>query len=217
MKAAVPNNQGRPSVYGPGGEVRMDLNPFRKGRRMQELTFELAAALTRDLAGQAGCELPVHVLFPQALQVVQRYLREYVTPVSPAKLIDVFLSPYYGWVTDALREGIRPDTSQGEPPEIPLYERHRGSGSTAEADFWTNKDVWPVEKSHVNYVVADTKRWEQSAAYFIDTHEAVEAFVKNAGLGFAIPYIHDGEPHDYVPDRLATSSWRRRDLTSSRK
>jgi len=28
----------------------------------------------------------------------------------------------------------------------------------------------------------------------------VEAFVKNAGLGFAIPYLHNGQPHDYVPD-----------------
>jgi type III restriction enzyme len=24
--------------------------------------------------------------------------------------------------------------------------------------------------------------------------------VKNSGLGFGIPYIHNGEPHDYVPD-----------------
>jgi len=28
----------------------------------------------------------------------------------------------------------------------------------------------------------------------------VEAFVKNAGLGFAIPYLHNGQMHDYVPD-----------------
>jgi type III restriction enzyme len=26
------------------------------------------------------------------------------------------------------------------------------------------------------------------------------AFVKNAGLGFAIPYFHNGQPHDYEPD-----------------
>ena len=44
------------------------------------------------------------------------------------------------------------------------------------------------------------QKWEQSAAYIIDTHPAVEAFVKNAGLGFAIPYLHNGQPHDYVPD-----------------
>src|SRR5205085_4095141 len=45
-------------------------------------------------------------------------------------------------------------------------------------------------------------------AYFIDTHEATEAFVKNAGLEFAIPYLHNGEPHDYLPDfivRLKTN------------
>jgi type III restriction enzyme len=28
----------------------------------------------------------------------------------------------------------------------------------------------------------------------------VDAFVKNAGLGFAIPYLHNGQMHDYVPD-----------------
>jgi len=36
---------------------------------------------------------------------------------------------------------------------------------------------------------------------------AVEAFVKNSGLGFAIPYLHNGQMHDYVPDfiiRLTT-------------
>ena len=36
-------------------------------------------------------------------------------------------------------------------------------------------------KSHVNYVVADTKVWEQAAAYILDTHPRGEAFVKNAG------------------------------------
>jgi type III restriction enzyme len=66
--------------------------------------------------------------------------------------------------------------------------------------LWTSRDVREVIKSHLNYVVADTLRWEQSATYFIDSHPSVKAFVKNSGLGFAIPYFHNGEPHDYVPD-----------------
>ena len=57
-----------------------------------------------------------------------------------------------------------------------------------------------VIHSHVNYVVPDTLRWEQSVAYYIDTHRDVDAFVKNAGLGFAIPYLHNGQMHDYMPD-----------------
>ncbi|MGH9372009.1 MAG: restriction endonuclease, partial [Vicinamibacterales bacterium] len=73
-------------------------------------------------------------------------------------------------------------------------------GSTADVEYWTSKDVREAVRSHVNYVVADTKKWEQSAAYILDTHETVDAFVKNAGLGFAIPYLHNGQPHDYQPD-----------------
>jgi type III restriction enzyme len=60
--------------------------------------------------------------------------------------------------------------------------------------------VREVLHSHLNYVVADTRRWEQSAAYILDTHERVDSFVKNAGLGFAIPYVHNGRAHDYQPD-----------------
>ena len=28
----------------------------------------------------------------------------------------------------------------------------------------------------------------------------MDAFVKNEGLGFAIPYFHNGQNHDYMPD-----------------
>lgn len=110
------------------------------------------------------------------------------------------MAPYYGWVVERLAEAIRPDGTEGEPPELPIYERSRPAGSTAEVDFWTSRDVREVEHSHVNYVVADTGAWEQQAAYRLDTHPAVEAFVKNAGLGLAIPYLDDGLYHDYLPD-----------------
>jgi type III restriction enzyme len=200
MKAGVVSNGGRPSLTGPGKLESVDLNPYRKGRRFQELVFELARDLTQSYMAQPSCEVPAHVLFPQIAKIARRYLDEKVQPVHPAQKLDVFLSPYYGWVIERLSGAIKPDTSQGEVPEIPLYETRRGPGSTAEVDFWTSKDVREVVRSHLNYVVADTKTWEQSAAYQIDTHPLVEAFVKNAGLGFAIPYIHNGRPHDYLPD-----------------
>jgi type III restriction enzyme len=52
-------------------------------------------------------------------------------------------------------------------------------------------------------VVADTQKWEQAAACFLDRNPGVEAFVKNSGLGFAIPYLHNGQTHEYVPDFIA--------------
>ena len=200
MKATLPNNRGRPSLSGPGRLARVDLNPYRKGRRLQELAFELARDLTRTYLEQPTCEAPAHVLFPQLARIADRYLREKVRVAPPADRLDVFLSPYYGWVIETLSLAIHPDASAGETPEVPRYETRRGPGTTAEVDYWTSKEVREVVKSHLNYVVADTKKWEQSAAYLIDTHPLIAAFVKNAGLGFAIPYLYNGEPHDYQPD-----------------
>ncbi|KRT74918.1 MAG: putative hydrolase [Deltaproteobacteria bacterium CSP1-8] len=200
MKATLPNNRGRYSLRGPGKIESVDLNPYRSQFRIQELVFELAGALTRDYVSQPSCQAPVHVLFPQIARIVERYLREKVVPIPPADIRDIFLSPYYGWVIERLVAAVVPDVSQGEAPEVPRYETSRGPGSTADVDFWTSRDVREVMKSHVNFVVADTKRWEQSAAYALDTHPKVDAFVKNAGLGFSIPYLHNGQPHDYEPD-----------------
>jgi type III restriction enzyme len=200
MKAGLVNNQGRYQLTGPGRIEDVTLNPYRKGRRLQELAFELAKDLTRDYVSQPHCQAPAHVLFPQIVSIVTRYLDKKVIPTPPADKLDVFLSPYYGWVIERLMEAIQPDTAQGEAPEVPRYETSRGPGSTADVDHWTSKDVREVLKSHLNYVVADTKVWEQSAAYTLDKNDRVEAFVKNAGLGFAIPYLHNGQPHDYIPD-----------------
>jgi type III restriction enzyme len=200
MKVSLPNNLGRATLYGPGKLQRVDLNPYRSGRRMQELIFQMARALTIDYAKQPACTVPVHALFPQLVCIIQRYLAEKVEVLPPADKRDLWLSPYYGLAIERLLNAIHPDTAQGEAPEIPRYETSRGPGSTADVDFFTKRDVREVIHSHLNYVVADTDRWEQSAAYFIDTHPAVAAFTKNAGLGFAIPYLHNGQMHDYIPD-----------------
>jgi type III restriction enzyme len=167
---------------------------------LQELVFELARDLTKEYVTLPGCEAPAHVLFPQFVRIADWYLREKVEPIEPANILDVFLSPYYGWVLERIVGNIQADTSQGEAPEIPRYETSRGPGSTAEVDFWTSREVREVLHSHLNYVVMDTKQWEQCAAYAIDTHPSVEAFVKTDGLGFAVPYLHNGQMHDYMPD-----------------
>ena len=200
MKAGLPSNTGRPSLVGPGRLERVDLNPYREGQRLQRLVFEMARDLTRDYSSQPGCEAPAHVLFPQLAAVVARYIQEKVRPVDPACDIDAFLSPWYGWLVERLVAAIQPDDGFGETVELPRIETGREPGSTAEVDFETRREPYPVEKSHVNAVVPDTKKWEQNAAYRLDTSDLVHSFVKNAGLGFAIPYLHNGEHHEYVPD-----------------
>jgi type III restriction enzyme len=209
MKAGLPSNVGRPSLLGPGRLNTIDLNPFRRGHRVQELVFELARDLTRDYLAQPGCTVPAHALFPQIAAIVQRYLSDKVVAVAPAEPLDAFLSPYYGWMIERLVQEIRPVDDAGEGDELARYESNRGPGSTLDVDFRTRREPYPVLRSHVNAVVPDTQVWEQSAAYRIDRHPGVRAFVKNAGLGFAIPYLHNGQPHDYLVDfviRLETAS-----------
>ncbi len=200
MKAGLPANSGRPSLVGPGRLERIDLNPYRAGRRQQQLVFELARDLTQDYLAQPGCDAPVHELFTQLVAIVERYMREKVQAVEPARGVDAFLSPWYGWLVERLLAEIQPDDQAGEEVELPRTESQRGPGSTAEVDYGTRREPYPVVKSHVNAVVPDTARWEQSAAYSLDNHQLVHAFVKNSGLGFAIPYLHNGEHHEYLPD-----------------
>lgn len=208
MKGLLPSNQGRPALMGPGKLEDVTLNPFRKGRRLQELAFDMARDLVRGYCAQPNCTVPPHVLFPQVADIVTRYLTEKVQPIAPAELLDVFCSPYYGWVHERLLSAIKPDAAGGESPEVPQYERNRDAGTTADVSFWTSREVREIVKSHLNYVVADTKKWEQSAAYVIDRHGAVDAFVKNDHLGFTIPYLHNGQPHDYVPDFIVRMNGR---------
>ncbi len=194
------NDQGRLTLSGPGKVDAATLTEWRKQQRVQKLVFELSAALAREYLQNKTCEVPGHFLFKQLVPIVERYIREKVNVVPPADLKDLFLAPYYGWLVEMLESGLRPDVEAGESPEVPIIERNRDMGSTSDVSFWTSRDVRQVSKSHLNYVVADTQNWEQTATYYIDTHKAVDAFVKNAQLGFAIPYFNNGQNHEYIPD-----------------
>jgi len=168
--------------------------------RDQQLAFALARELTRRYRENSPDSAATHILFPQILHVVERYIAEKVEPGANTVRVDAFISPYWDQIVTSLVQAIKPDESLGENPELPVLEKNRSSGSTSEVSFWTSRDVREVQKSHLNFIVADTAQWEQSAAYTIDTHPVTAAFVNNAGLGFAIPYLHNGEPHEYIPD-----------------
>lgn len=169
--------------------------------------FSLARDLTRGYLKNEETRAPAHVLFPQIQAIVDRYLREKVDAIGEFSPIDALLiSPFYGHVYERISQAIYPDGSVGESLEVPRYDRHRETGSTRAVDWWTSKEVRPTERSHLNYLVADTRQWEQSASGRIDRRKSVHAWVKNAGLGFAIPYLHNGQLHDYYPDFIVSSS-----------
>jgi type III restriction enzyme len=148
--ASLPGDELGPPTPFQGRLDDATLAEFRAKRRLQELVFELAKTLTHDYVAQPQCEVPAHVLFPQLVPIDHRYLKENVEVRPPANIKDLFLAPYYGWVVERLITAIRPDTSQGEAPEVPRYETSRGPGSSSKVDFWTSRDVREVVRCHLN-------------------------------------------------------------------
>ena len=200
MAAAL--NMNRPSVTAPGGAHMATLEAFRSEHREQQLAFQMSADLTRLYTAQPTCEAPPHVLFPQVLRIVQRYLEDKVIARAPAVRLDAFLSPYYGWIIERLLAAIKPDTAAGEAPEVPDVDEDRPL-RTADISFFTPRPVAEAARTHLNLVVSDTISWEQSAGYQLDHHPAIRSFVKNSGLSFAVTYLHNGELSEYIPDFIA--------------
>jgi type III restriction enzyme len=195
--------RGVTGARGPGRSHELTMDPYNQGLRVQRGVFHMAAGLTKSYLSQAEGTIPAHMLFPQLVPIVDRFVRHHVAYPPTATLKQLFTPPFYGWAIERLVQHIVPDESQGEAPELPRLELLRPEGSTADVDYWTSKEVRDTKKSHVNYLVPDTARWEQQAGNYLERSKGVEAYVKNAGLGFAIPYLHDGQMHDYMPDFIA--------------
>ena len=89
------------------------------------------------------------------------------------------------------------------PRIVALLNRYNPRGSTAHVHASTAKPVYATQKSQVNFVVADTDSWEQIAAKTFEQMPSVESYVKNAFLGFEVPYVDkQGKERRYQPDFL---------------
>ena len=108
-------------------------------------------------------------------------------------------------ICDHIQRGIEAGSKrEGTRQTLPIFNYYNKFGSTKFVNGHTSKPVVETVKSHVNYVVADTKSWEQKAAKALEEMETIEAFVKNEFLGFTIPYVaNDGEERLYHPDFIA--------------
>ena len=201
MSGVLPDTSGNVKPVASGAAKGMTLEPYLQLRTVQQHVFAAATVITSMYTEAMQSSLPAHILFPQIARIVRTYLNTKVRIIgTPVDVRAAMLAPYYGQVIGRLVQSLRPDNTAGEAPEIPRYESRREPGSTAQVSFWTGRDVRDTVKSHVNYLVADTKKWEQQAAQYLDGSHHVHSWVKNAGLGFGIPYEHDSMRHEYLPD-----------------
>ncbi|KAB2542388.1 hypothetical protein AL035_07695 [Salipiger aestuarii] len=116
-------------------------------------------------------------------------------------LVGEYMQAAIGSLLEAIKKGSA--TGGGEVAIIP--QGAAGRGSTLYVDFHTTKPIYPVTRCHLNAMVADTKKWEQSAAFLLDSHPGVKRWVKNDRLGFTIPYRHRGLLSRYIPDFIVVT------------
>jgi type III restriction enzyme len=190
-------------VIGPSVEV--DLEDIRSARP-QRVAFALAKTLSeRNFAALDGIERPW--LFPQFVAISKQWLEGYVTRDSDVPVGYLLLAQSGAEATEKIANAIVRYPGSRDPVVLPILRPFDDRGSTDHVHFLTRKVVMdpPPVKSHLNHVVLDGARgnsWEEELARLLEKDDRVHSYVKNERLGFAIPYVHQGRSHEYVPDFL---------------
>ncbi len=180
----------------------------------QVRTHQVAFEITRQLLGRFASATnpddpndqpqPKPWLFPKLLSIV----RQWMADPSLLRLHDgtfpqlLMLAEWREAAVERVYRGIV-RAGPGFARLKPILRPWDPTGSTATVDFQTTREVWPTDpdKSHVDGVALD-RDWEKHVAQVLETVSEVDAYVKNQGLGFTIPYVLDSQQHQYVPDFL---------------
>jgi type III restriction enzyme len=214
-QVGVQVTRGVAATQSPFGFDQQNREAFYASVHVQTILFQAAQRIVEELATvntecQDGKRRRVfalqsrHALFPQVFRVVEEYVRRKVD-FNGAPEPELGLEKYTRQIVERVRNAIQPDEASGEPPLLPLLNRHQETGSTAGVEFRTKRPVFATEASHIGHVVADTQSWEQSTAFRLE--QAVQSgivrfYARNEGMNLSIPYEFLGVDHGYEPDFL---------------
>ena len=215
VKPRVGYEIGATSLAGPGEFQQQDRQAYYASTHLQTIEFEIARQVVFALVGdqdhapdpKSNPQLRLqsrHQLFPQVLRLVHAYIDRKVD-CRGGDSRELGQEKYFQRVAGRMIAAIRPDDGQGEPPLMPILNRYKSTGTTAEVDFKTTRLCTGTQRSHINLVAADTATWEQSAAFRLEQAAlagTVKHYARNDGLGFVIPYEYMGVSHHYEPDFL---------------
>lgn len=187
--------------------VQHDRDEYYAQTHVQTVLFEIARQIVHRLStSQRGESVKFtqqarHQLFPQVLNIVQEFADAKVR-WNGIDRRELGLQIYAEQAVARLCDAIEPDGASGEPPLLPVINRFRPHGSTADVAFNTTRPCHPTSKSHIDHVVLDTDTWERSVAFTLEAAEEVQFYARNDHLDFAIPYEFYGVSHLFLPDFL---------------
>lgn len=212
IKAQVGWEVGTPSLFGPGEFEMQSRDKFYENTHIQTIKFQIARrvvdVLTRFATNVDPDDRDIeeirasrHLLFTQVFKLVNEFVATKVD-FNGVHECELGMERYMKRVAERLSYAIAPNSDAGEPPLVPILNRYRPLGSTADVDFKTVAPVHSTRKSHLNQVVLDTKTWESAAAFRLEESPVVESYAKNDRLGLQIAYEYDGVSRYYEPDFL---------------
>ena len=191
--------------------VEQNRENYYEQNHLQTIEFEISRYVLEKLISEDG-GVPEHKrrvlklqsrhqLFPQVYRFVQAYVERKVN-FQGSHPCELGLLKYVERIVERLRDRIEPDESEGEPPLLPVLYKYEPVSSTSNVQFLTKRSVFATQRSHINFVVADTATWESSAAFRLEQSGAVKFYARNDRMSFRIPYEYQGIDHNYEPDYL---------------
>ncbi len=171
-------------------------------KRAQELIFLITKELIKThFSDEEGN--PRFQKFNKLKSIVTEWYRDKVILLNIAdsryKRLLYFENPKK--IVDHIARGINPQFNTTEYIR-PVFNYYNKFSSTKYVNGNTVKEVYPTQKSHVNYVVMDSD-WEGICAKTLEELDTIETYVKNQFLGLAIPYSKEGKEHLYFTDFIA--------------
>jgi type III restriction enzyme len=174
-----------------------------KNHRSNEVAFTIAKeVLERFFRDDEGNNKPW--LFPQLLQITRLWMSDCLTLKDNTFPQMLLLTRLGRTASEKIYRSIV-SSVDGQKKLKPILRSFEVVGSTDYVDFDTTKPVFLTaeDKSPVSHVVADTSSWEQKMASVLEELPEVFSYVKNQSLGFAIPYVLEGDERQYLPDFIA--------------
>ena len=216
VRPTVGYAEGSPSAHNsPFQFVEQDRAQYYQGTHLQTIEFQIARLIVDQLT-VVGPDVKErrrrvlalqsrHQLFPQVFRYVDEYVRRKVN-FQGCDPCELGLAKYVQRIVERLRDAIVPDDSEGEAPLMPITNRYKPIGATAEVDFKTKRACHATMKSHIDQVVLDNLAWESSAGFRLESSKAVQFYARNDHMGLIIPYEYMGIDHGYEPDFLVRLS-----------
>lgn len=198
--STVPSRTDVAGIVGADERIADDPSAYRP----QQVAYALARRILHQHLTALGDD-PRPWLFPQLVRICRDWLATCLD-VAPGYFAGHLMSSIE-WQAEAAEAIFRAVSriDGGRERLRPMLRPVNATGSTASVSFPTRKAVEETEKSEVSHVTLDGIRgntWEQLLANACERDPDVWSYAKNDHLGFAIPYVHKGRGHAYLPDFL---------------